>query len=666
MKKSRTVFASLLSTLATAGATPAGIDGLRLWLDASDGSTINLSGGLVTQWSDKSGFGNHAVQTDPARQPTVGAGALAGLNAIHLDAVGGGGFTTTPTDDGMLINPAGFNLSRNYTAYLVDQYWGSSAQGRTLTNMDSGVTNWLLGHWNGSEGHYTGDFIGGLTPAGVNNPLFSEAVGTGASNYHNRDFRSRGYANTFLNQPGRLGIGEDNAIGWSEASQADIGEVIAFNRALTDTERWQVQDYLRTKYNQPFAISHQHATRSTVFTGGDAGEGLDFQGNFVAAVNVGGPSGFNIGDAAFTSDTGVVAENQIPNWLTTDFGGATPTANDSNLRTVMNSIRWSNPSDGGINDVSVTIPGLTIGKTYKVQMLFAESGVNSSRHHAVELEGKSIHNDYAEGAYRGVDNPNGLGNALIHEFVAQDTTLNFRLHSTGLANGDLNQLLNGFTVEDRGVTGITTTGTFTSASQLDMAGTFPYAVTMGGAGGQVVGSAAFTSEFVAGVQVGAENSIANWVGGANFGGSSDDVNLSSAMASIRWNETNGIQDGLSLDLDVVTGDMYKLQLLFMEGCCDRGFDVAFEGVRTVDNFNPNAMGASIGNSRGAVITHEFTAGDPLFSIMIDGFATGFGDKNPALNAFTLERLIPEPGTAGLTLFAGALLLRRRRPGSAAL
>src|SRR5688572_17060005 len=112
MKTSRTIYASMLSTLATAGATPVGIDGLRLWLDASDNSTINISGGLVTQWSDKSGFGNHAVQTDVNRQPVVGVGAIAGQNSIRLDAAGPGGFSTSPTDDGMLINPGAFTLNR--------------------------------------------------------------------------------------------------------------------------------------------------------------------------------------------------------------------------------------------------------------------------------------------------------------------------------------------------------------------------------------------------------------------------------------------------------------------------------------------------------------------------------------------------------------------------
>ena len=34
----------------------------NLWLDAKDESTITESGGAVSQWDDKSGNDNHAVQ----------------------------------------------------------------------------------------------------------------------------------------------------------------------------------------------------------------------------------------------------------------------------------------------------------------------------------------------------------------------------------------------------------------------------------------------------------------------------------------------------------------------------------------------------------------------------------------------------------------------------
>jgi hypothetical protein len=43
---------------------------LLLWLDASDASTVTLTGGKVSQWSDKSGNGNHATQSTDAKRPT--------------------------------------------------------------------------------------------------------------------------------------------------------------------------------------------------------------------------------------------------------------------------------------------------------------------------------------------------------------------------------------------------------------------------------------------------------------------------------------------------------------------------------------------------------------------------------------------------------------------
>ena len=657
MKPSTRISLSLLSTLAAAHATPAGIDGLRLWLDPTVG--IQLSGGgTVQQWNDQSGFGNHAVQPDPLRQPAVGVGVLGGQNAIRLDAVGGGNFTTSPTDDGMLIN-SGFSLNRAYTVFLVDQYWGNSAQGRTLTSYTPN-NNWLLGHWNGTESHYTGNFVGPNVGAGVNNPLVSTAVGTGTSNYLFREDRGSGYHSNpgWVAPGGNLVIGEDSTGTWNEASQADIGDVIAFNRALTDTERWIVDDFLRAKYNQPFRITRSHPTYTTVFSGGDLGEGLDLQGNFVAAVNVGGPSGFSIGDANFTTDTGVTAENHIPGWQATTFGGGTPTANDQNLRTVMDSIRWSSPNGSGPEDVQVAIPGLIPGNTYKLQLLFGEAGPGSTRHHAVNVEGKDVIRDFAEGSHRGTDNGTGLGTAVVHQFVAGDNTLNVALHSLGLNSGDLNQLLNGFTLEDRGVKGVATTGTFSTASQLDLTGIFDYAVAVGGSGGQTIGSAAFTADNVAGVTLGAENQITNWVP-TDFTGSPDDVQLGQVMSSIRWSETLGMHDGLSLDLAVTPGQEYKLQLMFMEGCCDRGWDVSFEGVLTVRDFSLLALGATQANERGAVITYTFTAEDGTLNVMLDGFSANFADRNPIFNAFTLER-IPEPGTATLSLLAGALLLRRRR------
>lgn len=86
--------------------SPADVADLTLWLDASDSATITESGGLVSQWDDKSGNTNHATQATGSLQPTTGTRTLNGLNVIdyiptdYMDlpaairAVGGGNNTT--------------------------------------------------------------------------------------------------------------------------------------------------------------------------------------------------------------------------------------------------------------------------------------------------------------------------------------------------------------------------------------------------------------------------------------------------------------------------------------------------------------------------------------------------------------------------------------------
>jgi hypothetical protein len=70
--------------------TPAtsGAPATALWFDANLSSTITQSGGSVSQWNDRSGNANHAVQATGSLQPTYDATAAGGKGAIVF---GGGG-----------------------------------------------------------------------------------------------------------------------------------------------------------------------------------------------------------------------------------------------------------------------------------------------------------------------------------------------------------------------------------------------------------------------------------------------------------------------------------------------------------------------------------------------------------------------------------------------
>ena len=59
----------------------------RLWLDASDLTTITESSGAVSEWRDKSGNGYSFTQATSTAQPTTGTTTLNGLNVLSFDGI---------------------------------------------------------------------------------------------------------------------------------------------------------------------------------------------------------------------------------------------------------------------------------------------------------------------------------------------------------------------------------------------------------------------------------------------------------------------------------------------------------------------------------------------------------------------------------------------------
>lgn len=92
---------------APAAWTPANLASLVAWYDASDLSTITESGGLVSQWDDKSGTNNHVTQANASDQPKTGIDTLNSLNVLTFN-------------NDLLLNTSFAGLSNNYiTIYQV-------------------------------------------------------------------------------------------------------------------------------------------------------------------------------------------------------------------------------------------------------------------------------------------------------------------------------------------------------------------------------------------------------------------------------------------------------------------------------------------------------------------------------------------------------------------
>lgn len=190
-----------------------------------------------------------------------------------------------------------------------------------------------------------------------------------------------------------------------------------------------------------------------VFTGGDPGEGLDLQGNFTYAVNVGpsGPAG-KVGDANFTGDNTqgvtVIAENNIATggWLTADFG---TTENDQGLELVLASIRWA----AAPNVVTVRL-NVEVGVDYKLQLLFGEQCC-PNRGFNIVLGGNPEILNFMPGPVQAGDGDFAIqktkvGAVITHQFKATSAEYEFVLDGPSADAGEIgdrNAILNGFTLE---------------------------------------------------------------------------------------------------------------------------------------------------------------------------------------------------------------------------
>ena len=127
--------------------------GLKLWLDASDSSTITESSGAVSQWSDKSGNSNHVVQSTADNKPKTSISSLNGLNTLSFDG----------TD---YLQASSSNIkNENQTWVLIASV---DAEGSVDNSADSMISygNWVDGSWE-LRGHDSYRFFGKVAKDGT-------------------------------------------------------------------------------------------------------------------------------------------------------------------------------------------------------------------------------------------------------------------------------------------------------------------------------------------------------------------------------------------------------------------------------------------------------------------------------------------------------------------
>ncbi len=242
----------------TGGAGPGGFepaDGasdLALWLDAgdldADGVPDGLvSGATVTSWADRSGYGRDANGVMGTPFYVASSVAANGRPAVGFSSAGG-------TDQ--LFTSYNFDsLGADYSVFAVSRYTGGDNE-RVVT---SKTRNWLFGHHGGgderwyAEGwiHQTGN---GNTDLHVYTGIIGPSVNGNAGD-PGADFWKDGDqltdndqgSNNTAYKPGGLALGAWT--GGGESSNAEVAEVVIFNRALSEAERLVAQNSLSSKYD---------------------------------------------------------------------------------------------------------------------------------------------------------------------------------------------------------------------------------------------------------------------------------------------------------------------------------------------------------------------------------------------------------------------------------
>lgn len=223
-------------------------DGLVVLLE-SDIKVSVSTGDTVAAWLDGSGQGNNL---DAFGDPQIVFDATpGGLPAIVFD---GDGDKLERLNTAVLNNLPGGNTDR--TVFTVVDYVNSNGvtagfvYGRDRTNRAFGLTTDAAGELTVQGWGLANDFESGVVGLGAGWLTQSVVLSSGEVDHFSNgaliDSYSHDYNTILSAADSKIVIGEEiSGLGFTEMA---IAAALVYDRALTDTERQQVEDYLQAKY----------------------------------------------------------------------------------------------------------------------------------------------------------------------------------------------------------------------------------------------------------------------------------------------------------------------------------------------------------------------------------------------------------------------------------
>ncbi|MDF7822764.1 Ig-like domain-containing protein [Pontiellaceae bacterium B12227] len=263
-----------------------------IWLDASDASTIQFSGGLVQQWNDKSGNGNHAIAPASTNRPTYDSVK----GSIEFDGI----------DDGLRIT-GGSECGPNdeITVFVVAQLDDTSKTQSILTDVEwtTFSKRFAVHYWNVSYGGYMALYGDGRTEHGNRDyDLHLTSFRYDGSTLHSgmdgltpplQEALSQDTSGTSDLMLGNATTFDRNAL------DGRICEVIIYKKALTALQVQTIEFELRNKWG--FVMDPTHPFYSDDF-GVEFGQSFSIAENAANGTTIGTPVALSTNATFVASD----------------------------------------------------------------------------------------------------------------------------------------------------------------------------------------------------------------------------------------------------------------------------------------------------------------------------------------------------------------------------
>ena len=228
------------STKVWPGFKPTDIAGCAVWLDASK---LNLANGAnVTTWTNL-GSGTQPVITGTPKYRTNALNTV--MPCVRFNQGAG------------KLRMTGTGVDKDWTIIYVGRRWSLNNPGRTVAAHDP--TNILIGThgYEGDQAYIEGWLTTGQSPPATTlwKMYGADSTSTAVARFFINGFLqvsgaatpARGWAGTLCIS----GYIDDQPLATTQECDCEIAELVMFNRKLTDTERGQIERYLRAKWMAP-------------------------------------------------------------------------------------------------------------------------------------------------------------------------------------------------------------------------------------------------------------------------------------------------------------------------------------------------------------------------------------------------------------------------------